>query len=441
MGGRETIVALSSGQGAAGVAVLRVSGKRARDVLEALGAKHLQPRYAKLVELHHSQGGQFLDQALTLFFPAPNSFTGEDIAELHIHGSRAVQAIVIDAILAVDGSIRLAVPGEFTRRALENGKLDLAQVEGLAALIDSETEWQRQQALRLMSGELSRMTDQWRAALVDALAFLDAGLDFSDEGDVADDALLAQVPALIEPVIKQLAHLLATASGGERLRDGFRVAIIGAPNAGKSSLLNAIAKRDVAIVSHIAGTTRDVIEVRCDIDGLPITFLDTAGLRESDDPVEIEGMTRARAAAREADLVILLRAVDSVTEQYDQLQAEYLEVTTKIDLAATLDGAFGISAKDGRGIEQLLLTIAERIKGSLSGEPVLVSEQRQRIALARAYDSLSSARQRIGNHGVSAPELAAEDVRLACRALDSLIGRVNVDDVLDQIFSRMCIGK
>jgi tRNA modification GTPase len=443
MSGRDTIVAVSTGQGAAGVAVLRVSGPCARDILTSVGAKNLRPRYAALAMLRHPVSGQTLDHALTLYFPAPHSFTGEDVAEFHIHGGRAVQAAVLDAVLASTSDVRIAIAGEFTRRALENGKLDLAQVEGLAALIDSETEWQRQQALRLMSGELTRLADGWRAALINALAFLDAGLDFADEGDVADDALLGRVPMLIGPVVLQLRKLVAAAPSGERLRDGFRVAIIGPPNAGKSSLLNAIAKRDVAIVSQIAGTTRDVIEVRCDIGGIPVTFLDTAGLRASSDPIEIEGMERTRRAAEDADIILDLRAVDSQAERHGLNLPTQIAVATKIDLGPAPANMIGISVHDGRGLDQLLSFVRQGLVDRLAGEPVLVSERRQRAMLADALQYLDSASKRIAQagSGTFAPELMAEDLRLACRALDQLIGRVNVDDVLDEIFGRFCIGK
>jgi tRNA modification GTPase len=441
MGDGTTIIALSSGQGVAGVAVLRVSGPLARHVLASLGARRLAPRVAERVRLKDLRSGEALDEALTLFFPAPHSFTGEDVAELHVHGSRAVLAAVLDTVLALGSGMRLAQPGEFTRRALENGKLDLAEVEGLAALIDSETEWQRRQALRVMSGELSRLADHWRERLVTALAHLDAVLDFSDEEDVPVD-VTPIMRECVQPVVAGIEQVLAGAAMGERVRDGFRVAIIGPPNAGKSSLLNAIARRDVAIVSDTAGTTRDVLEVRCDLGGLPVTFIDTAGLRDTEDPVEREGVRRARAASAGADLSLMLRPVDSVTEQQAPPAGRALAVWSKIDLTDNCPQGLAVSVLNGQGVQALLETVRQCLAGG-GGEAALVTERRQREALAEAGRHLDSALKRIGGSSAvrGSEELAAEDLRLACRALDALIGRVDAEQLLDQIFSRFCIGK
>jgi tRNA modification GTPase len=444
MSGKDTIVAVSSGAGIAGVAVIRISGRDAQRVLMALGVTRRSPRRAELVKLRHPVTGDVLDQALSLFFPAPHSFTGEDIAELHVHGGRAVQAAVISAVLSLGPAIRPAEAGEFTRRAFGNGKLDLAEAEGLAALIDSETEWQRRQAMRLLDGELGRLVAAWRQPLVHALAGLDASLDFSDEGDVPDETLSGEITASLTPVLAGMNRLLAKGTAGERLRDGYRVAIIGPPNAGKSSLLNAIARRDVAIVSSEAGTTRDIIELRCDIGGLPVTFQDTAGLRSTSDQIELEGIRRAEAAALEADIVLLLSPVDSVMEQTFAAARGAWVVTTKIDRPSSLPAkGRAISAVTGQGIGELLEEIARHLKGAQGSEPALISEARQRRAVAEAAGHIESVLKQISGprETVRFEELMAESVRLACRALDRLIGRVDAETILDEIFGRFCIGK
>jgi tRNA modification GTPase len=429
-----TIVALSSAPGKAGVAVIRVSGPRVRFVLETICGIVPTPRVATLRKLVDGQG-ETVDSALVLFFSAPASFTGEDVAEFHVHGSRAVLARLLIVLTALPG-LRLAEAGEFTRRAFEAGKLDLAAVEGLADLIDSETEWQRQQALRQMEGALSGFAASWRNALIDAMSLLAAELDFSDEGDVSGP-LQQQALALADEVLDSLRLALGGFAMGERVRDGFVVVLAGPPNAGKSSLLNALARRDVAIVSPIAGTTRDTLEVRLDLAGLPVILIDTAGLRESADPIEAEGVRRARALVARADLVLGLRAVDSEPYRVEN-ETQLLKVATKTDLAGpVLPDERAISVKTGDGLAELLDDIVSRLQLLGHGEPALLTRERHRIAVADAIDALE--RAVAARHGQG--ELLAEDMRLAVVALERLVGRIDVEDVLDRLFAGFCIGK
>jgi tRNA modification GTPase len=429
-----TIVALSSGTGRAGVAVVRVSGRRTRFALETICGTLPQPRVATLKRLDDTDG-EPIDSGLVLFFPAPASFTGEDVAEFHVHGSRAVLARLLTCLTQMPG-VRLAEAGEFTRRAFEAGKLDLAAVEGLADLIDSETEWQRRQALRQMEGALGASVLGWRSRLIKAMALLSADLDFSDEGDVSGP-LVAQAVAIARETATELERALGSFAAGERVRDGFVVVIAGPPNAGKSSLLNALARRDVAIVSPIAGTTRDAIEVRLDLGGIPVTLIDTAGMRDSDDAIEAEGVRRARALAERADLVLGLRAIDSQPDRSLD-DASVLRVSTKIDLGGEpRPSEIPVSVRTGQGIEQLLQTIVSRLTAISAPEPALLTRERHRVAVSEA---LSALRRADGLAGAQS-ELVSEDIRLASRALERLVGRVDVEDVLDQLFAGFCIGK
>ncbi|RDJ20537.1 tRNA uridine-5-carboxymethylaminomethyl(34) synthesis GTPase MnmE [Bosea caraganae] len=429
-----TIVAVSSGNGRAGVAVIRISGARVRFVLETFAGVIPKPRFATLRPLR-TISGEIIDTALVLFFPGPASFTGEDVAEFHVHGSRAVLAALLSALTAVSG-VRLAEAGEFTRRAFEAGKLDLAAVEGLADLIDSETEWQRRQALRQMEGSLGRASEAWRQALIKAMALLEAEIDFSDEGDVSGP-LLAEAVAGVATVLDGLKDALGSFRMGERVREGFVVVLAGPPNAGKSSLLNALARRDVAIVSPQPGTTRDIIEVRLDLAGFPVTLVDTAGLRESADPIEAEGVRRAMALADKADLVLRLRSIDSPPNQIEN-NARELAVATKADLPGSPEpGELAVSVRTGAGIDRLLQGISERLGALSSPEPALLTRERQRVAVSDAIMAL----ERVVGSSHDQAELLAEDIRLAVRALERLVGRVDVEDVLDQLFSGFCIGK
>jgi tRNA modification GTPase len=371
--------------------------------------------------------------------PGPGSFTGEDQAELHIHGGPAVRAAMLRALGRVEGC-RPAEPWEFTRRAFLNGRMDVSEVEGLADLIDAETEAQRRQALRQLEGILSQTVEDWRERLIGVLAALEAGLDFSDEGDVAlevESTVVAEVQALS----LEISQHLDDRRRGERLRDGFVVVLAGAPNAGKSTLLNAIAKRDVAIVSSVPGTTRDAIEVHCDLEGLPVTFVDTAGLRDAADEVEAEGIARTRARAARADLVLWLVAPDALERANDLDAFRTLTVRTKGDLGSASrreEYDLVVSAKTGAGMDQLLARIQSRAEEGLGSGDALITRERHRDALTRAGASL---RQGAGALLDGRAELGAEDVRLALRALGEITGRVDVEQVLDRLFASFCIGK
>ena len=429
-----TIVAVSSAPGRAGVAVLRVSGPKTRFALETTAGVLPPPRVATLRTLRDEAGDE-IDRGLVLFFPGPTSFTGEDVAEFQVHGSRAVLAALLRRLTALPG-VRLAEAGEFTRRAFEAGKLDLAAVEGLGDLIDSETEWQRRQALRQMEGALGLQAGQWRSALLEAMTLLAAEIDFSDEGDV-EGPLQGEALQIAQAVLGSLRQALGSFSMGERVREGFVVVLSGPPNAGKSSLLNALARRDVAIVSPVAGTTRDALEVRLDLDGLPVILIDTAGLRESADPVEAEGVRRAQALVERADLVLSLRAVDSDPFRMPA-DAATLAVATKSDLAGSVrPDEHAISVANGQGLAELLSAIVARLRGLAQGEPALLTRERHRAAVAAAIEAL----ERMAASPGAPSELLAEDIRLAVMALERLVGRIGVEDVLDTLFAGFCIGK
>jgi tRNA modification GTPase len=377
--------------------------------------------------------GTVLDEALVLTFEAGHSFTGEDVVELHLHGSIATVNAVLRTLGDLPG-LRLAEPGEFTRRALENDCLDLAQVEGLADLIEAETESQRRQALRVLSGALGMVADGWRSDLIRAAALLEATIDFVDE-DVPVD-VTPEVTGLIDKVSASLRHEARGAAAAERIRDGFEVAIVGPPNVGKSTLLNALAGRDAAITSDIAGTTRDVIEVRMDLRGLAVTILDTAGLRDTDDHVETLGVQRALERARGADLrVILLESKGD--SPLIQPGPDDIVAVGKADLGATED--FAISGLTGAGVDRLIDMIVVTLEGRASGVATATRE-RHRVAILSALEALESARVEVAL-GSERAELAAEELRAAIRALDSLVGRVDVEHILDEIFASFCLGK
>ena len=438
MTGPATIFALASGAGAAGVAVVRVSGPGAGAALAALTGRPLpRPRVATRRRLVDPGTAETLDEALVLWMPGPASFTGEDVVELHIHGGRAVVAGVVEA-LGRRAGLRPAEPGEFTRRAFETGRMDLTAAEAVADLVAAETAAQRRQALRQMGGALARLYDGWRERLVRALAHVEAAIDFPDE-DLPGGILGAATGEVAALEVAIGAHL-DDGGRGERLRAGVSVAIVGAPNAGKSSLLNALAGRDVAIVSARAGTTRDVIEVHLDLAGCPVILADTAGLRETDDEIEAEGVRRARARAAAADLTVAL--FDATTAPDDATRAlvgpETIVVRSKADLGAPLGGIGGlpVSARTGAGLAELLarLTMAVTDRFAAADQPAL-TRARHRSALTEARDALARSRS------ARLPELAAEDLRLAARALGRITGRIDVEDLLDVIFRDFCIGK
>jgi tRNA modification GTPase len=437
----DTICAVSSGAGRAGVAVIRISGPAAAAVLGELSGKLPPPRRASLSKLKHPRSGELLDRGLVLWLPAPASFTGEDMAELHVHGGRAVLAGVIDAVLAVEG-VRLAQAGEFAARAFANGKLDLTEVEGLADLINAETEAQARQALAQSGGAARARYERWREELVKAQALAEAGLDFADEADVAANVgVIADTIAakLLAAIRRQLED-----RRGEMLRDGFRIVIAGPPNAGKSSLLNALAQRDAAIVAAEAGTTRDAIEVHLDLAGLPVIVTDTAGIRETEGAVEAEGVRRAIAHAEGADLVLWV--VDATAPQWTVPSvfsgelAAIISVLNKVDLVRSLDIANGValSAKTGEGVAKLVELLADRARASLvsDAEPAIITRARHRAELEAAAEALERFRAERGG-----PELKAEELRLAARHLGRLTGRIEVEEVLGAIFAEFCIGK
>lgn len=409
------------------MAVLRLSGPHAHDAVAALCGSLPEFRRAGLRKLRW--GGQELDEALILLFEAGASFTGEAVAELHLHGSTAVVQAVLRALAGQSG-LRLAEPGEFTRRALENGRLDLAQVEGLADLIDAETEAQRRQALRVLSGAVGKRAEDWRKKLIRAAALMEATIDFADE-DVPVD-VTPEVLALVDGVLADLRAEAAGARAAERIRDGFEVAIIGAPNVGKSTLLNALAGRDAAITSEIAGTTRDVIEVRMEIAGLAVTLLDTAGIRDSNDVVERIGVERGLKRAEEADLRVFLTAGEPLSG-IDPREGDIV-VQAKADLYGT-----GVSGLTGQGVTELVDAVAARLLGASQGAGIITRE-RHRVFVLRAIRAMESARGEI-EKGASRVELAADELRTAIRALEGLVGRVDVENLLDEIFASFCIGK
>lgn len=425
----DTIFALATAQGRAGVAVIRISGAEAvsatsllcGDVPPLRGVRRLYDRL-----------GELLDEALVLRFAEGKSFTGEEVVELHLHGSPAVVSAVLRCLGDMP-DLRQAEAGEFTRRALENGRLNLAEVEGLADLIDAETESQRKQAVRVFSGALGVLADSWRTRLIRAAALMEATIDFADEEVPVD--VSPEVLALLDGVS---AEMLREADGvriAERVRDGFEVAIIGAPNVGKSTLMNRLAGRDVAITSEIAGTTRDVIEVRMDLDGLPVTLLDTAGLRETDDLVEGLGVARARERAAAADLRIHL-SLDG-NEPHADLGPDDLLVRAKADLRAA-DG-LAVSGMTGLGIEELIAAISLRLQDKV-GRIGIAMRERHRVAMMRAIGYMDAAGTAMRT-GDAMTDLVAEDLRSAIRAVDSIVGRVDVEHVLDEIFLSFCIGK
>jgi tRNA modification GTPase len=494
---RDTIFALSSGRGIAAVAVIRISGPLAGDALTALTGKTPTPRKAMLVTVR--DGKDEIDQAVALWFPAPHSETGENVAELQTHGGRAVIEATLAALVRIDG-LRPAEPGEFTRRGFENGKLDLAQVEGLADLIMADTPAQRRQALRQLKGLIGERAEIWRRRLTEALALVEAGIDFSDEGDVPDN-MTAPALKIARELAAEIEAVLADSGRGERLREGLVVAIAGPPNAGKSTLLNRLAKREAAIVSPYAGTTRDVIEVHLDLGGYPVTLLDTAGIRPTHDPVEAEGVRRAEARAAEADLVLWL-SEDGAASAAAGSRPTVWRVRTKVDLpgdarnelslnrteagftstetvpvndlvptfirqALTISPhsltdvrnespsatggrtesetrgtsrAFRLSAVTGEGLTPLIAALTDEAAAQLGGggESVLVTRARHRRALQDALDALKRA---TASRDSGREEIVAEELRLAAAALGRLTGRIDVEDVLDVIFRDFCIGK
>lgn len=440
----QTIFALSSGRAPSAIAIIRVSGPQAHAAVQRFCGKLPAPRLAHVATLRDLDGSA-LDESVTLWFPAPQSATGEDVAEFHVHGGRAVIAAMFDALGSIDG-LRPAEPGEFTRRAFENGKLDLTEAEGLDDLIHADTDRQRRQALRHLKGLLGEKAESWRQQIIEASALVEAGIDFSDEGDVSSE-LIAPALKKIAALKSEIEEVLAASAQSERLREGLNVAIAGPPNAGKSTLLNRLARREAAIVSPHAGTTRDIIEVHLDLDGYPVTLIDTAGVRDTHDPVEQEGVRRARDRARTSDLVLWL--VDAQGEVAPILagtddHAPVWIVRNKVDLAPAKGGEgdtssrFDISAARGDGVPALIAALVSYAQDFFgSGEMALVSRARHRNLLLETISALGRAEQ-ASERG---DELLAEELRIAIHSLGRLTGRVDVEDILDIIFREFCIGK
>ena len=425
----DTIFALATAQGRAGVAVVRLSGPDAVSAaVDFMSSMPIDRGLRRIVDYD----GVLLDEALVLRFPAGQSFTGEEVVELQLHGSPAVVAAVL-RVLGDHPLLRQAEAGEFTRRALENGQLDLAQVEGLADLIDAETEGQRKQALRVLSGELGQRAEDWRRKLIRATALLEATIDFADEEVPVDTR--PEVSELITDVRASMKREYDGVQIAERVRDGFEVAIIGSPNVGKSTLLNRIAGRDAAITSEIAGTTRDVIEVRFDLDGLPVTFLDTAGLRESDDQIEMIGVARAKDRAGQADVRVHILMAD----EQPQLDVVFGDIVVGAKADESSSDRFAISGKTGAGVDELISRIGKELSGRVASIGVAMRE-RHRVALGQAIGGLDVANDAL-NDPLGMSDLIAEDLRTSVRAVDSLVGRVDVEHVLDEIFMSFCIGK
>lgn len=446
---RRTIFALASGVGKSAIAVIRISGPDSARALEGLIGPLPAPRRAALRKITEPSSKYVLDQGLVLWLPGPDSFTGEDSAELHIHGARAVVAAILRVLGEIEG-LRPALAGEFARRALDNGKSNLIAIEALGDLIEAETEQQRRLAIAQTSGDLHQAAEQWRKSLIDALAIVESDLDFSDESE-SHPASRQEATAIIVELLKNLAPLTVGNVQVERIREGLTVLIAGPPNAGKSTLLNAIAKREVAIVSERAGTTRDLIEVKLDLAGYPVNLIDTAGIQATDDPVEQEGIKRALRRGADADLVLWLTPAgdDLFLPPKPFANRPIWHIVTKADGNRTDDrnghklNAEGaacnlvISARTGLNLEKLIVKLQDHANEAMSVEgSLIVANERQRFAIQQAQEALASALDEC------APlEVVAEELRRACFALESLMGKVGVEDVLDQLFSRFCIGK
>ncbi|AZV80066.1 tRNA uridine-5-carboxymethylaminomethyl(34) synthesis GTPase MnmE [Parasedimentitalea marina] len=427
----DTIFALASAQGKAGVAIIRVSGPLAHDVGKRLCGGDI-PKHGTTLRTLRDATGDPLDQALVLTFAVPNSFTGENTVEFQTHGSIAVISVILDTLSKIEG-LRLAEPGEFTRRALENGNLDLAQVEGLADLIDAETEAQRKQAQTVLSGGLGQLAERWRRDLIRAASLIEVTIDFADEEVPID--VTPEVSSLLSGVQKDLEQETKGVGIAERIRNGFEVAIIGAPNVGKSTLLNALAGREAAITSDYAGTTRDVIEVRMDLAGLPVTLLDTAGLRVTEDHVEGLGIELARKRAENADLRVFLVEENEALDV--EMQTGDIRLLPKADERSNVGNT--ISGRTGYGIDQLVSHISSVLK-MRSADVGIATHARHRDTMNRALENLVEARE-ILRRGPEFYDIAAEDMRSAIRSLEMLVGRVGVENLLDEIFMSFCIGK
>ena len=440
----DTIYAPASATAKAGITVIRISGPNTKYAIECLGSNVGQPRFAKLAKIFHPQTKNLIDECVTIYYQEPASFTGEDIVEMNIHGGRAVLDLTLDALSKIQG-LRVAEPGEFSKRRFLNGKMDLTQAEGLMDLINAETEAQHKQALKQLAGELGSLYESWRAQLLKLMSLIEAYIDFPDEDLPAD--IIKNITKQVSFLNTEITDHLSDNQKGEKLREGFYIAIIGETNVGKSSLMNALAKRDVAIVSDIAGTTRDVIEIRLNIAGYLVTIADTAGLRTSNDFLEKEGINRTLDRAKNADLKILVLDAEKYhhtpQELLDLINENTVIVINKIDLFDEVKlskiinrEAILISAQNGTGLNNLLQEINEYVLNFFSiTDAALITRQRHRENLERCKTCLEMFNLE------KDIELAAEDLRLASRYLSSLTGKIDVESVLGEIFSNFCIGK
>ena len=427
----DTIYALATSQGRAGVAVVRISGPEAFTSLKSLCINfNISPRKSKLCDLYTDEG-LHLDRALVIPFKGPQSFTGEDVVELHLHGSIAVIQKTLETLSKLP-NLRQALPGEFTRRAFTNEKLDLAEIEGLADLIEAETEAQRVQALQVLSGKLGQRVQEWRSMIIKAMAFIEVTIDFADEEvptDISKDVLL-----ILTNIIKDLEYESESTKVAERIRSGFEVAIVGKPNVGKSSLLNALSGREAALTSEEAGTTRDIIEVRMDLGGLPVTMMDTAGLRDTDNLIENKGISKAIEKANSADLVIVLTEDGEIPIEIQN--SSVLKFVSKCDDGELADG---VSAFTGYGLDNMISSIKRKLEKRVQNQG-LATRYRHREAIDSAVNKIQMAKKFVKDCP-SFYDLAAEELRQTTYTLDELFGKVDVENVLDEIFSSFCLGK
>ena len=442
-----TIYALSSGPGISGVAVVRVSGKETAEVVKKLTGEELpSPRVATLKKFNKIDTNELIDEGVIIWFPGPNSYTGEDLAEFHVHGSRAVVSALHSSISKIK-NCRLAEPGEFTKIAFQNGKINLLKAESIADLVSSETEIQRKQAIKIMSGKSSDQFNSWREKLLKILSHVEAKIDFPDE-DLPKD-ILSEIQKTSDQISSEIKKILDDQKVGERIREGFKIAIVGPINAGKSSLLNYLSKRDVAIVSEIAGTTRDVIETHLNLDGYPVVVSDTAGIRDSKNEIEKKGIKLALNRAEDADLKLVIidaKNVDFTGVLKDLVDENAILVVNKSDL---LNGKLNdklkkydhilISIKNNSNLDKLILKIKSKLENKfLSHGDILITRERHRQHLEQCINHLQNFKNKNGSEEF---DKAAEDLRLATRHLGMIVGKVDVEEILGSIFNDFCIGK
>ena len=442
-----TIYALSTGPGVSGIAVVRVSGKEAAEVVKQLTGDDLPaPRVAVLKKLKNSNTNEMIDEGIVLWFPGPNSYTGEDLAEFHVHGSRAVVSALHSSISGIK-NCRLAEPGEFTKLAFQNGKINLLKAEGIADLVSAETEIQRKQAVEIMSGKSSDKFTSWRAKLLKILAHVEAKIDFPDE-DLPKDTL-DEIQKTSNQVSKEIKKVLDDQKVGERIREGFKIAIVGPTNAGKSSLLNYLSRRDVAIVSEIAGTTRDVIETHLNLDGYPVVVSDTAGIRESKNEIEKKGIKLALNRAEDADLKLIIvdaKSVDFTSVLEELIDENAILIVNKSDLmVGNINNELKkhdhilVSIKNNLNLDKLILKIKKKLENKfISYEDILITRERHRQHLEKCITHLKNFKNKNGSEDY---DKAAEDLRLATRHLGMIVGKVDVEEILGSIFNDFCIGK